>query len=60
MDRSAYESDEAELAKERRLLEGANDAFHETLKRYQPPDVDRQMLAEIWKVVDEARRELMK
>jgi trimethylamine--corrinoid protein Co-methyltransferase len=58
MDRSAYVSDEAQLAQERRLLEGANEAFHETLKRYQPPTVDRKMLEEVWKVVEEARRDL--
>jgi trimethylamine:corrinoid methyltransferase-like protein len=59
MDRSAYESDEAEQAKERRLLDGANKAFHETLKAYRPPDVDRKMLAEVWRVVADARRELL-
>jgi trimethylamine--corrinoid protein Co-methyltransferase len=59
MDRSAYESDEAQLVQEHRLLEGANEAFHETLKRYRPPNVDRKMLEEVWKVVEEARRDLL-
>ena len=60
LDRSACESDEAELAKERRLLEGANEAFHETVKSYRPPDVDRKVLAEVWKVVEEAKRDLLR
>ncbi|MBM4050660.1 MAG: hypothetical protein FJ279_36650, partial [Planctomycetes bacterium] len=60
MDRSIWQSNEAMLAQEQRLLDGANEAFRETLKRYEPPNVDRKMLGEIWKVVEQARRDLLR
>ena len=37
----------------------AYESFHETLRRYQPPDVDPKMLAEVRKVVEQARRDLL-
>jgi len=59
LDRTVWQNDAWEAQADRRLLDKATQRFHEVLARYQPPEVDHEMLQRVRAVVDRARRELL-
>ena len=59
LDRSVWQGDAWEAQADQRLLEKAAQRFHEVVARYQPPEVDREMLRRVRAVIARARKELL-
>ena len=58
--RGAYDGDEVELARDRRMLEAANQHYKDAIARYTPPLVDPIKLKEMESIVDRARKDLQR
>jgi len=59
LDRGVWRSEREEEHPDQRLVARAQAQFNEIMARYQPPEVDRDLLARARQIVDRARRELL-
>jgi len=59
LDRGVWRGEREEERPDQRLLARAQAQFDKIMARYQPPEVDRDLLARAREIVDRARRELL-
>lgn len=59
LDKTAWESNGKEIARDREMLEKANEEFKNILSQYTPPAVEKSVVRAIDKVVTEAKKELV-
>ena len=58
LDRTGFENGAKEIEKENQILENADIRWREALKKWNPPEIDKDKLKDIQSIVDKARKEL--